>query len=363
MARGLEGKTEAGIAGPVLVTGGTGFLGGGIVHALRARGIATHVLARASSERGALDGLGVTWHVGDLTDAAAVARAVAGTVEVAGGAPVRVVHSGALISSRSADGEAQRRINVDGTRYVLDAARRQGVARLVHVSSVVAVGHAADGEPLDERAEFNSGHLGVDYVDTKRAAEELALAAARHLDVVVVNPGAIFGKVSRASNSARFLRETMAGKGPPFAPPGGVGVLGVEDAVAGTLLALERGRRGERYILVESNLAALELFRLVAELADVKPVRAALPQWLWRIALAGARIVDRVRPLELAPPQAMVLLGKKMWFDAGKARAELGWSPEPFRQVLERTLADLREQETEKTEASAHGLGEPGVRG
>jgi dihydroflavonol-4-reductase len=328
----------------VLVTGGTGFLGGGIVRALVARGVETHVLARAGSPREGLAGLPLVWHEGDLRDAASLARAAAVLAEVARrrGGPTALVHSGAVISYRREDGALQEEVNVGGTRNVLEAARRQRLGRDVHVSSVVAVGCSEDGRPLDEEAPFNLEGVGVDYVRTKRAAEELALAAAQELDVVVVNPGAIFGPRSRDSNSARFLREIAAGKGPPLAPPGAVGVLGVDDAVAGTLLALERGRRGRRYLLVESNLGLLALFRLTARLAGRRPVRGALPRALWPAVLAGARCLDRLRPLALAPPQGLVLLGKTLAFDARRAREELGWSPAPFALVLAETLAALR---------------------
>jgi len=333
------------VNGPVLVTGGTGFLGRGLVRALVRRGVETHVLARASSDRAPLAALDLFWHEGDLVDAASVERAVAAAATRArrAGTRLRVIHSGAVISYRTKDAELQRRVNVGGTRNVLDAARAHDVSRFLHVSSVVAIGHApVPGEPLDERSPFNAGGLGVDYVDTKRAAEELVLGAAGELDVVVVNPGAIFGPVSEGANTARFIRKVVSGKGPILAPPGGIGVVGLDDTVEGTLLALERGRSGERYLLVESYLSSRALFRTVARMGNARAAWGTVPAAMWSLVVLGARVVDRVRPLRLAPPQALVLLGKRMDFDARKARAELGWRPRPFEEVLRETVDHVR---------------------
>jgi dihydroflavonol-4-reductase len=334
---------------PVLVTGGTGFLGRGLVRALAERGVETHVLARSTSDREPLSDLELTWHEGDLVDAASVERAVAAVSRRArhAGTGARVIHSGAVISYRTKDTELQRRVNVEGTRNVLSAARKHGVSRFVHVSSVVAIGHApVPGESVDERAPFNAGGLGVDYVDTKRAAEELVMGAAKELDVVVVNPGAIFGPVSEGANTARFIHKVVSGRGPLLAPPGGIGVVGLADTVDGTLLALERGRPGERYLLVESYYSSCELFRLVARIGESRGVWGTVPQGLWSLVVLGARVVDRVHPLRLAPPQALVLLGKRMHFDAEKARSELGWRPRPFEDVLRETV--------EHVQAAAH---------
>ena len=332
--------------GPVFVTGATGFLGGKLVELLCARGIETHVLARASSERGTLERLPLRWHAGDLTDEASLERALAAVSASAArrGTRARVIHSAALISYLSRDSERQREINVEGTRRMLEGSLRHGVARFVHVSSVVTVGHSPDGRPLDERAPFASGKLGVDYVDTKRAAEELVLAARDRLAVVVVNPSAIFGLVERPSNAVRFMQELARGKRPFATPPGGIAVVGVEDTALGTLAALERGRPGERYILSESNWTTHALFNLMAREIGARPIRWSLPRWPWPLLVLGARIVDRVRPMTLTPPQALVLLGKTMAFDSSKARRELAWNPRPFEQILHETVASLRER-------------------
>ena len=332
------------VEGPVLVTGGTGFLGRETVQQLVAGGADAHVLARHDSARGPLAGLPVTWHEGDLRDRGSIDRAFAAVARAAAAArrPARAIHAAALISYRSRDRDLAREINVEGTRRVLEAGRKHGIARVVHVSSVVTVGHCVGPDPMDETTAFNSGRLGVDYVDTKRAAEELALAAAADLDVVVVNPGAIFGPVERSSNTVRLIRRMAAGRPPPFVPPGGVGVLGVRDAARGTLLALERGRRGERYLLVESNLPSAELFGRIAAILGVPPVDRVLSPAFWKVLKRLAVPWDAVFPMQLTPPQALEMLGLDLRFDARKARRELGWDPEPFDAVLAETIAHVQ---------------------
>lgn len=328
------------MSGPVLVTGATGFVGSELVRLLLARGVEVHAFARERPEQGSLAGLPVSWHLGDLCDARSVDAAVA----AAGGRGLRVVHSGALISYATRDTARARAINVEGTRHVLDACRAHGVARLCFVSSVVAVGPSREGRPLDERAPFSGAGLDCDYMQTKRAAEELVLAAAKELDVVVANPGAVIGPAERKSNTVEFLRQLAAGRRPIAAPPGSIAVVGIGDTAEGILLVLERGRRGERYLLCERCVRTRELFGAMGAALGQPGVRWTIPAWIWPSVVALARVVDRVRPLRLTPPQALVMLGQRLEFDNRKAREELGWRPRPLEEVLAWTISVLRQR-------------------
>lgn len=330
-----------GSGAPILVTGGTGFLGGALVRELLERRRPVHIFARRDSNREPLAGAPLVWHTGDLCDASSVEQAVRAVSEVAdrSGTRAELLHGAALISYRSADRERAWAINVEGTRTVLAAARRHAIARLLHVSSVVSVGYAEDGRAIDEDAPFNGADLGVDYVTTKRAAEEAVLEAASELDVVIVNPGAIFGPSQAGGNSSRFLQAVRERRTGPLAPPGGLSVVGLEDTALGCLLALEKGTRGRRYILAERYLSAFELMRQVAIESGVRPVRWVVPRALWSAIGFAASCVDRLRPIELTSPQALRMLGLHFNLDASLARSELGWSPHPFPEVLRCTLA------------------------
>lgn len=340
-----ESPRSARLEGPVLLTGATGFVGREAARELARAGAEVHAFVRADSDRTALGRHVAAWHVGDLSDVASIDAAVRLLRHRANALrrPARIVHGAALISYRTRDRALAHELNVEGTRRFLAAALRERIDRFLFVSSVVTVGHSIDGTTLDETAPFNSASLRVDYVTTKRAAEDLVLAHARELDVVVVNPGAIFGPVGRESNTVRFLQRMASGRGPRLAPPGHLSVVGVADVARGIVSALAVGRRGERYLLVESSSSALELFQRIARELSIPPVRHSVPRGLWSALVIVASVWDRFVPMTLATPQALRMLGVKLRFDASKARRELAFDPEPFEQVLRDTIAHLRE--------------------
>ena len=322
----------------LLVTGGTGFLGAALVPRLIARGYDVHLLVREGSppsdER-------AHRHVGDLSDEAALRRTVRAVASRGAGAGI--VHAGALISYRSRDAALARTVNVEATRTLLDAARRSGIARFLFVSSVVTVGHAPDERvALDEEADFNGHELRSSYIDTKRAAEEDVLAAGDELDVVVCNPGAVFGPSERISNTDRFLQVVARGRLARLAPPGSLSVVGVSDVAAGIVLALERGARGRRYILTESVWTFRDVFALIARALGAGERRVRVPAPLWSLIAGAATLVDRVRPLQHVTPESLRILGAHFRFDATRARRELGFAPRPFVEVLGETIAWLR---------------------
>jgi nucleoside-diphosphate-sugar epimerase len=330
----------------VLVTGATGFVGTALVRRLSAAGESVHAMVRESSDRSPLDGCDVTYHLGDLRDADSVNHFVEEGSAAARekGEPVHLVHSAALISYRTRDRLLQEAINTGGTRSVLDAACRHGVDRLLHVSSIVGVAHSPSGETVDETASWNLGNLGNDYANTKHAAEELVRAAAADLDVVIVNPGAIFGPAPGSSNTVEFLQRVADRRLGPLAPPASLAVVGVDDVVEGILLALEKGQRGRRYILTESNPTHLEVFRIVAAALGVRAPSRTAPRTLWPFVVAVAALIDRLRPADLITPQALRALGTSFRFDNTRARKELGWNPRPFPEVIQEAVRVLRER-------------------
>lgn len=330
----------------VFVTGATGFLGAEIVRQLARRRVEIVALVRGGAERVVVPGVELQIAAGDLTDAASVVSGLERAAEMARARAGRlyVIHSGALISYRTRDRASAVAINVEGTRVLLEASRKIGVSRFVFISSVVAVGEARGVPQVDESVRFNLGHLGVHYTDTKRAAEELVLARSGELDVVVVNPGAIFGVVEGKSNTVRFIRRMAQGKVPIAAPPGTISVVGVEDTAAGTIAALERGRRGERYILVESFVSTRELFDRIAVEVGSRSVSFTVPSRVLTLVVPLVQVVDAVIPLDFTPPQALKMLGRELRLDGSKARRELSWSPRPFSEVLRATIQGLRER-------------------
>ena len=324
----------------VFVTGGTGFLGAHLLPRLVEDGYEVHVLARPTARRDHLAGLPLCWHEGDLGDPDSLERALRSA-----GEGTAVVHGAARISYRSSDQERSEQVNVTGTEHLLRVARATGAARFCFVSSVVAVGQAATPDAaLDEDHPFDGHRLGCVYVSTKRAAEERVLAAGEDLDVVVVCPGAIFGPAPEPSNTTKFLRSVARSPIPLPTPPGSLSVVGVEDVADGVVRALERGESGRRYLLTESNWTLAELFRFVRRRLGLRPGPGALPPWCWRVVVSCATTLDRLRPFEVAAPQALRLLGEHYRFDSSRAQRELGWRPAPFEQVLDETVAWMRRE-------------------
>lgn len=336
----------------VLMTGATGFVGAHFVPLMRAAGHRVIGLCRPSSERAHLEGgpgPPVEWVLGDVTDAAALHAAAVRLREAADarGEPAWLVHGAGLISYATGAGPELERVNVQGTRHALAAARAVGVARFLMVSSVVAVGVARSvDQPLTEAAPFSevravTGRGFVSqYMRTKRAAEELALGAT-DLDVVAVCPGSIYGRAPVPSNSAQIFRRVESSPLGRIVGPGGLSVVGVEDVARGMQLALERGAPGARYLLTDENLRLVDLLKRIQRAVGVEHRLVECGPRTWRALIAATRLVDRVRPLHVVTPTALELLGLTFAFDSTRARRELGWQPEPFDHILQRTAAWL----------------------
>lgn len=326
-------------AGEVFLTGGTGFLGRAVLDELVQHGIVATALVRDGFPGGPLPEA-VRTCSGELERPESFAAELVELARRDSGATV--VHGASLISYRTDQRAPARRVNVDATADLIHAMSRAGLRRLLLVGSVVSVGVAQDATgSIDESAEWNLGQVRSAYVHSKRQQEERAVElCARHgIELVTVLPGAIFGRSSRASNTARFLDSVRQRGAPPLVPPGSLGVVGLQDTARGVRLALDRGRAGQRYLLVESNATLLELYTQFATAFGKRPPRAALPRPLWRAAVGGARGFDALRPLDLLAPEALELLGLHFRFDAGLARRELHWTPRPFEACLEELLA------------------------
>jgi dihydroflavonol-4-reductase len=311
--------------GRTLVTGATGFVGSHVARALVERGDDVRVTLRASSSREALEGLDVDACVAQLGDRAALRRALRG-VE-------RVFHVAGTTHLRATPAELAR-VNVDGTRVVMEEALRAGVARVVHTSSIGAVGPARPKGAVDERATFPPG-LGVPYAESKHAAETEALrVAARGLDLVIVCPAHVFGRGDRGPTSTGVVRRFLLRRIPAYVP-GAINVVDVGDVAAGHLLADERGVAGERYILGTRNYTWERLFAELERLSGIEGPAIELPVGVaLALAEAGAR-----GPFP-APVSPAEIRAAGCWWTckSGKARRELGWTTRPHEDTVEDTV-------------------------
>ncbi|MDQ2104689.1 NAD-dependent epimerase/dehydratase family protein [Azospirillum isscasi] len=323
--------------GITLVTGGSGFIGGHLVAALAARGERVRILDRQDPP----DPLppGVEFRRGSILDEAAVARALDG-VE-------RVYHLAAVALLWDRDPAVFDRVNRQGTRVLLDAAARApGLRRFIHCSTeAVMIGHPPPRRlppRLNEDADPGLEALAGPYCRSKYRAEQDALAAAaRGLPVVVVNPTAPIGPGDRLPTPPNAMLRLFRGGGPRLILDCVLNLVDVRDVAQGMILAAERGRIGERYILGGTDIALGDLARRIDRLCGREPVRRRpVPPAL---ALAAARVEEWLSDHVTRRPPTASVTGVRLalgggGFDSGKAMRELGYTVRPLEASLREAL-------------------------
>jgi dihydroflavonol-4-reductase len=317
----------------ILVTGSTGFVGSAICRALAAQGHRARAFHRATSSLRGLEGLAVEHFVGDLNQPESLAPAMQGAEAV--------FHVAAVLGG--SDPRRLEAVTVRGTRAVLQAARAAGVRRVVHTSSVAALGipetgpHAGQSSPfalLDEHHTWNDKPAGWPYGYAKYLAElEVQAAVAEGLEVVIVNPGFILGAGDIYRTSGSLIAEVARGR-IPVTVPGGLNVVHIDDVVDGHLAALERGCPGERYILGGQNMTHTHLLELAAEAAGVRAPTFEIPAGLVHLLQAPMRLAQ---PFIKAPisPEQLALAGLYFYYDTRKSHDQLGLpTPRPIEDAV-----------------------------
>ena len=321
--------------GPVCVTGGSGFIGSHVVRRLVNLGREVRCLILPGDSAPALDGIHYTRIDGDILDPKALDRAMQGTE--------LVIHLAAIYALWLPEPNTMFAVNVDGTREVLSAARRAGVKRVVHTSSIAAVGHTPGKSLADERSAFTEFKLADPYVLSKVISEREALRPywRETMDVVVVNPAFPFGARDLVPTPTGKLILTLTRGDLPFVMKGGFNGVDVGDVAEGHLLAASRGRSGERYILAGHNLTYARFSREVSALAKRSPPKLRLPSSLLvrlgRAAEVAAAISGRP-PLFTGRSMALTA-GRYLYFDTAKAERELGYMPGPLTDALADAIA------------------------
>lgn len=322
----------------ILVTGSTGFIGSHLCRALVEQGHDVRAFHRATSSMRALDGVEVEHALGDLAQPK--------TLEVAMQGVEAVFHTAGLLDS-AGDAGRMYAITVEGTRAVLDAAQAAGVRRVVHTSSVAALGIPEKGPGgnipslLDENHTWNLPPSRWIYGYAKYLAElEVQKAVANGLDAVIVNPGLVIGAGDVYHGSLRTLETVAAGR-VPTSIPGGMNIVHIADVVDGHLAALERARTGERYILGGQNISHESFYTLCADVAGVNPPRGVLPQGLTDFLGKFARMISPMVQLPVSS-DLLTLGGIYFYYNTAKARQELGLAePRSIRDALEEAYAWL----------------------
>jgi dihydroflavonol-4-reductase len=303
------------------ITGASGLLGSNLAVELLKQGHQVRATRRGTSKVSQLEGHAIEWVTADLSDTAALARAFTGADVV--------FHCAAAVSVKAKVTPELRESNVGGTARVLEAVQQAKVKRLVHCSSTVAVGLSEDGQPCTEASPWNFEKYGLadGYVTTKHLAEELVMAEAKKgLDVVVGNPGYMFGPMDVRPSSGKFILEVAKGK-TPGKSSGFNNFVDVRDVARGLMLCWQKGRAGERYILGGENVEYGQMIDRVARVAGVKAPRFYVPKLL---AAPIGWVGDVQEAMGKEPLLNTIALrhayGTRFIFSCAKAERELGYT-------------------------------------
>jgi nucleoside-diphosphate-sugar epimerase len=316
-----------------LVTGATGKVGHAVAASLLDRGDEVRGLVRDPKRAASILPAGIEAVGGDVTDPDTLPGAVEGCDLVfnAMGMPEQWVRDEAIFD----------RVNAVGSQRIAIAAKRAGVRRFVHTSTH-DVFHAGTGERFDETM-LASYPKGTAYERSKQHAEELVLAERDGMEVVILNPSGVYGPTP--SSTPSFENEVFAPvvrKRLPAVPPGGTGYAFVAGVAAGHLLAAEKGRDGERYILADGYASFKEIAEKVKEVAGRGRVPPTLPVPVAKaVASVGAGVSRVIRRPPLLPKGQLTYILWQARPDSSKAQGELGWQTTPLEEGVRKTLDSM----------------------
>ncbi|MBI5020480.1 MAG: SDR family oxidoreductase [Ignavibacteriales bacterium] len=310
----------------ILVTGSNGFIGSNLVIELVRLGFSVKAFHRSGSNIDNLSGINAVHVIGDILDKTSILNAIRGCDTV--------FHTAALISFFKQKQKKHFEINVEGTRNVVEACMESGVEKLIHTSTIGALGYTTDGTLTNENTNYNWGE-NIPYRYTKHLAElEVLNGVGNGLNATIVNPSIIIGAGDLNIHGGQFVRDIKLGK-IPFYADGGVNVVGIRDVVAGHISAARIGKKGERYILGGENLTHKQLFQHIATLTNGKCPKIKLPGWLIKSVAVVSQRLSHLPGVELplTPTIAKNILAYN-WCSYEKATREFGYKLQPIENAI-----------------------------
>lgn len=321
-----------------LVTGATGFIGSNLVRALIKNGFSVRALTRENSNSSNLKNLDIEIHHGDLLDYKSLENALKGCAFL--------FHAAAHYSFWDVSKDLIYKINVDGTRNILKAALKTGIKKTVYTSTVGCIGIPKNNSSGNEDTPIDQSTLSNSYKHSKYLAEKEALRFFENgLPIVIVNPSTPVGPGDvKPTPTGKIIVDFLNRKIPAFIDTG-LNLIDVRDCALGHILALKKGKPGERYILGNQNLSFRKILLLLEEITGIKAPGLKIP---YSVALIAAYINEMISDYITKTPPKIPLGGVKMakyfmYFDASKAVKELGLPQNPIKKALEDAVAWYRE--------------------
>jgi len=319
------------------ITGATGFLGSHVARVLAEQGADLRLLVRPTSNLKNLEGLKAETATGDLRDPASLEKAMSGC-EV-------VFHVAADYRLWVRDPAEMYRSNVEGTRSILEAARKDGVRCVVYTSSVATIGFTGNGRPANEDSPVSLADMIGHYKRSKFMAEQIAMEAGRSgMRVVTVNPTTPVGEQDvKPTPTGRIVVDFLKGKFPAYVDTG-LNLVDVRECARGHVAALEKGKTAERYILGGEDLTLKQILDKLGMIAGLPSPKVKLPYFVaYTAGLVDETVSGRLMGREPRATVETVRMGKKkMWASSDKAERELGWKPVPADDALRRAVEWFR---------------------
>lgn len=323
----------------ILVTGATGFIGSRLVNKLASAADDVFVLVRKSSDLTSLCDVLDKVHLlyGDITDSASVHNAMQGIDYV--------YHTAGLTYMGDKKNALLYKINVEGTQNILSAAAAAGVKRVIHVSSITAVGIAFDKKPVDESVIWNFDAINLEYARTKHIAElEVAKAVKKGLDCVIVNPAFVFGAGDINFNAGRIIKDVY-NRRLPFYPLGGICVVDVEIVAETIMAAMEKGKTGERYIIGGENVSYKKLADTISRITGAPKIILPLPFWMAKILKSAIDLYkNKNRISKLFNLSMFRVASEFLYYNSAKATRELNMRYEPHENSIRSAYEWYRER-------------------
>ncbi len=312
----------------ILITGADGFVGSNLVRELLSRGHKIVGFIQFGNDPKTIKDLEVELRFGDLLDKQSIDKAFPGCDAL--------IHTAASTSIWPYRSEIQKRVNIDGTKYLMQAALQNNLKRIIHVGTANSFGFGSKNNPGNEQKPYMTDRYKMDYMDTKYEAHKLVLNMIENdnLPAIIVNPTFMFGPFPTPMGSAKMIESVYKGKVPGFSR-GGRNYVAVKDVCVAIANSLEMGKIGESYILGNENLSYKEIFSLIAEVTNAKKPKLFMPDFIVKAYALILTLLAKVFSFYPTVNYRMALMSiDEHYYSPEKARKELKLPQTPIREAI-----------------------------